>query len=109
MNDYAGNCCASHLSLNTQRMLCEVLWRISQGLEANDDTSECATMPEEFEKRLVTQKGKKRMGILDYWQHGPGVDARIAACTIRNPCGIKRNVIQRSAGAEARCEKCDPN
>ena len=69
-------------------------------------------MPLKFEERLVTATGCKRMGILDWWQHGHGVDARIAACTGpggSNPCGIKRNATQLSSGAAARCTKCDPH
>ena len=65
----------------------------------------CAPMPSEFESRLVIEKGKKRMGILNWWQHGPGVDVRVDACTGpgKNPCGIKRNATQRGGiGTEAR-------
>ena len=109
MGEYAKNCCDGHITVSTQKMISDVLYRISQGLESNDDTSECAPMPSEFESRLVTEKGKKRMGILDWWQHGQGVDVRVDACTGpgKNPCGIKRNATQRGIGAEARCALCD--
>ena len=108
--EYTKKCCASTLSLNTQHLFCDVMWRIANGIDYHDESTECPPMPPEFEKRLVTQKGKRRMGILDWWQHGAGVDARIASCTGpgKNACGIKRNALQLKTGAAARCVKCDP-
>ena len=59
-------------------MLCEVLWRISHGIKPCDEDTPCAPITDEFYKRLVTKKGaKKRMGILDFWQHGAGIEARL--------------------------------
>ena len=104
---YATSCADSRLSLNVQHMLCEVLWRISKGIAANDETSECAKVTDEFEKRVVTKKGGRRMGILDWWQHDEGCAARIAACSERNRCGIKRTQSAISLGASMRCPRCD--
>ena len=53
------------------------LWRIVHGIDASDEDTACPPVSKDFESRLVTKRGaKKRMGILDYWQHGAGVDAR---------------------------------
>ena len=48
------------------------------------------------------------MGILLWWQHGAGVEARIAACSDANRCGIKRKKTQKEQGAVSRCPRCDP-
>ena len=64
----------------------------------------CAPITDEFYKRLVTKKGaKKRMGILDFWQHGAGIEARLCACSDKNPCGLKRDSRQRANGIQKRC------
>ena len=53
------------------------LWCIVHGIDASDEDTACPPVSKDFESRLVMKRGaKKRMGILDYWQHGAGVDAR---------------------------------
>ena len=103
---YASRCAASNLSVATQRDMCDVLWRIRCGVSADDDETPVATMPAEFERRLVSQKGMPRMGILLYWQHGPGVDARVAACSETNCCGITRTQLIIEFGVAPRCARC---
>ena len=77
-------------------LLCEVLWRIAHGIDASDEDTACPPVSAEFESRLVTKRGaKKRKGILGYWQHGAGVEARRLACTC-----IKRNATAISAGVK---------
>ena len=50
------------------------LWRIVHGIDASDEDTACPPVSKDFESRLVTKRGaKKRMGILDYWQHGAGL------------------------------------
>ena len=86
MESYAGRCAASTIPVSTQDGICDILWRISHGIKSNDEQTACEPVSPEFEKRMVTKKGqKRRMGILDWWQHEHGVKARVAACSAKNP------------------------
>ena len=65
-------------------------------------------MPIAFERRLVSGKGEARMGILLWWQGASGFAARIATCSDKNRCGVKRTAPAVLQGVPARCERCDP-